>query len=177
MRTTGTSLYDKDFYAWTQEQAALVRSGKVHELDIENVAEELESLGKSEWRALGSRLDVLVRHLLKWRYQSVRRSPSWQSSIWTQRRAIQRLLRLSPSLRRQVPTMILEDYASIRKQAATETRLPLATFPEVCPWTSEQVLDEDFWPEESAETDQPLRPKDLQGLGRQALEGERETGR
>jgi hypothetical protein len=124
MHTTGTSLYDKDFYAWTQEQAALVRSDKVHELDLDNVAEEIESLGKSEWRALGSRLDVLVRHLLKWRYQSVRRSPSLQSTIWTQRRVIQRLLRLSPSLQQQVPTMILEDYASIRKQAATGARRP-----------------------------------------------------
>lgn len=107
-------------------------NGKVHELDLDNVAEEIESLGKSEWRALGGRLDVLIRHLLKWHYQSGRRNPSWQSTIWTQHRAIQRLLHLSPSLRRQVPMMILEDYASIRKQAATETRLPLATFPEAC---------------------------------------------
>jgi hypothetical protein len=143
------TLYDTDFYAWTQEQAALLRAGKLHDVDLANVAEEIESLGKSEWRALGSRLDVLVMHLLKWRYQVGRRSHRWQSTIWTQRRDIQRLLRISSSLRRQVPTMLLEDYASIRQQAATETRMPLATFPEACPWTVAQVLDEDFWPEET----------------------------
>lgn len=142
------TLYDTDFYQWSQQQAALVRAGKVHELDLDNVAEELEGLGISQWHALESRLDVLVRHLLKWRYQAVRRGRSWQRTIIEQRRRIRRLLRRSPSLRRQVSTMITEEYASIRTQTALETRLPETTFPQTCPWTAEQVLDDDFWPDE-----------------------------
>ena len=142
------TLYNTDFYQWSQQQAALVRAGKVQELDLDNVAEELESLGISQWHALESRLDVLVGHLLKWRYQAVRRSRSWQRTIMEQRRRIRRLLRRSPSLQRHVSTMITEEYASIRTQTALETRLPETTFPQMCPWTLEQVLDDDFWPEE-----------------------------
>jgi hypothetical protein len=152
-------LYDTDFYQWSQQQAALMRAGKVHELDCDNVAEELESLGISQWHALENRLEVLVMHLLKWRYQPERRQRghSWQRTIWTQRTRILRLLQRSPSLRRQVAPMIAEQYNSICKQTARETQLPLATFPEVCPWTAEQVLDEDFWPEEQNETNWPPR--------------------
>lgn len=144
-----TSLYDTDFYQWSQQQAALVRAGKVHKLDCDNVAEELESLGISQWHALESRLDVLVRHLLKWCYQAGRQSRSWQRTILEQRRRVRRLLRRSPSLRRQVPTMIAEEYVSLRTQTALETGLPEATFPETCPWTAEQVMDDGFWPEEA----------------------------
>jgi len=140
--------YDADFYMWTQQQAALLRAGKLHDLDLANVAEELESLGKSEWHALANRLDVLVLHLLKWRYQTTRRGRSWQRTIWTQRTRLVRLLRVSPSLRRQVEPMLAEQYAEIRKQTVRETGLPLATFPEACPWTAAQILDEDFWPQE-----------------------------
>jgi hypothetical protein len=143
-------LYDTDFYQWSQQQAALVRAGKVHELDLDNVAEELESLGISQWHVLENRLEVLVMHLLKWRYQPERRQRghSWQRTIWTQRTRIGRLLQRSPSLRHQVAPMIAAQYPSVRRQTARETQLPLATFPEVCPWTPEQVLDEDFWSEE-----------------------------
>jgi hypothetical protein len=140
-------LYDTDFYTWTQQQAALLREGKVHDLDLANLAEEIESLGKSDRRALEHQLERLMMHLLKWRYQPGRRSRSWRGSIWTARRAIQRLLRDNPSFWQHVPRMLQEDYAGVRKEASAETSLPLATFPEGCPWTQEQVLDDDFWPE------------------------------
>jgi hypothetical protein len=144
------SLYDEDFYAWTQTQATLLRQAKASDLDYENLAEELESLGISQWHALESRLDVVVRHLLKWRYQPGRRSRSWQRTIIEQRRRLRRLLRRSPSLRRHVLEMIAEEYASIRKQTALETHLSETTLPSACPWTADRVLDDDFWPQEDA---------------------------
>ena len=143
-----TSNYDTDFYEWTQHQAAALAAGHVSELDLANLAEEIESLGKRDRRGLGSRLEVVVMHLLKWLYQPEMRETdhSWENTILEQRGSIARILRDSPSLRREVPDMIAEDYHRARRRAQYETGLPLETFPEMCPWTAEQVLDEDFWP-------------------------------
>jgi hypothetical protein len=147
--STNAELYEEDFYAWTQTTAALIRAGTWHGLDREAVAEEIESLGKSDWRELASRIAVLLRHLLKWRYQPERRQRgrSWRSTIWEQRSRLRRLLRQSPSLAPLVPLTLQEEYAEARQRASEETGLPLATFPPACPWTAEQVLDVDFWPE------------------------------
>src|SRR5262245_42581512 len=95
-----TALYDQDFYTWTQEQAALLREGAVQELDLMHLAEEIESLGKSDRRALGSHLRNLVLHLLKWQYQPRGRETgqSWRSSIRNARAEITTLLEDSPSL-------------------------------------------------------------------------------
>jgi hypothetical protein len=144
------NLYDTDFYAWTQTQAAALAAGHVSELDLANLAEEIESLGKSEWRELEDRLEVLLMHLLKWRYQPEMRQTghSWSSTIYTQRARIARRLRLSPSLRSKVADMVDDVYGDARYLASGETRLPLAVFPEACPWTPEQILDLAFWPEE-----------------------------
>jgi hypothetical protein len=147
---TGTrAAYDADFYAWTQEQAALLRQGAVHALDLTNLAEEIESLGKSDRRALGSHLRNLVMHLLKWQYQPSGRltGHSWQSSIRNARAEIAVLLEDSHSLWQEVAELLARWYPLARLDAADETRLPLTTFPEACPWTPEQVLDTDFWPE------------------------------
>jgi hypothetical protein len=145
-----TPHYDEDFYAWTQAQAALLRTEKWAELDVPNIAEELESLGKSEYRALESRLDGLLRHLLKWCYQPAGRQTghSWRATIRDHRRQVTRLLRDNPSFRRRVPPQLRESYANARVDASDETGLPLATFPVTCPWTVEDILDEAFWPEE-----------------------------
>jgi hypothetical protein len=149
---TDTSLYDTDFYAWTQEQAALLRDGKVQELDLANLAEEIESLGKSDRRALASHLTGLVMHLLKWHYQPERRQSghSWYTSIANHRREIGYVVEDSPSLRRLMPELLTKEYAHARRIASAETGLPLSTFPEACPWTLEQVVDEEFWPDEPA---------------------------
>jgi len=145
------SNYDTDFYQWTQTQAAALAAGHLGKLDLANLAEEIESLGKRDWRELSSRLEILVMHLLKCRYQpELRGTSTWGSTIRTQRRDIAKLLRQSPSLRRQVAGCIIEDYSAVRQDAADETRLPLATFPEVCPWTAAQVLDLDYYPEADA---------------------------
>jgi Domain of unknown function DUF29 len=146
---THAPLYDEDFYAWTQEQAALLRAKKWRELDYGNLAEELEALGKRDRRELEHRLEVLVMHLLKWRYQPERRERSrgWRSTIREQRRRLTRLLRDSPSLRSEVPALLDDGYPHACGKALDETRLPPETFPPTCPWTAVQVLDDAFWPE------------------------------
>ena len=145
------SEYDTDFFEWTQHQAAALAAGHVSELDLTNLAEEIESLGRRDRRALGSRLEVLVMHLLKWLYQPEMRetSHSWEYAIIEQRGRIADILADSPSLQRQVPGLIDGHYLRARRLARSETRLPLETFPERRPWTAEQVLDETFWPDEA----------------------------
>src|SRR6266436_3504396 len=145
---TNAESYAQDFFAWTVITAALIRAGKWDDLDREALAEEVESLGKSQQNALESRLEKLVLHLLKWRYQPDKRvrGHSWQSTILEQRRRLGRLLHQNPSLRPTLPTIVEESYAYIRRRTSLETRLPLTTFPEACPWTVAQILDDDFWP-------------------------------
>jgi hypothetical protein len=146
---TNADLYDQDFFQWTQTTAALISAGKWQDLDLERVAEELESLGKRDWRELESRLEVLIRHLLKWRYQPERRarSRSWPSTIQEQRRRLARLLAQSPSLRPALMAALPEEYRHARQRASYETRFPEDTFPPVCPWTADELLDPEFWPE------------------------------
>jgi len=141
--------YDTDFFLWTQVQAAALRDGKAQELDWANLAEEIESLGKSDRRALESHLEGLVMHLLKWHYQPSGRvtGHSWYSTIAEHRRQSALLVDDSPSLRRAQADLLARSYPHARTRASGETGLPLATFPEACPWTLEQVLDDDFWPE------------------------------
>jgi hypothetical protein len=148
-----TAQYEEDFFAWTQAQAAVLRAKHWSELDIANLAEELESLGKSERREVDHRFDVLLLHLLKWCYQPSGRQVghSWRLSIREQRRQLRRILADNRTLRNRVPVQLPESYANARLDASDETGLPLATFPPTCPWTVAQVLDEAFWPEERAE--------------------------
>ena len=139
--------YDDDFFAWTMEQARLLREGAVSEIDTLNLAEEIESMGKNNRRELGSRLAVLLMHLLKWRYQPNRRSPGWATTIRDQRDEIEALLVDSPSLRPVVQETLSSVYARARRKAISETGLRDSAFPAKCPFTAEQVLAEDFLPE------------------------------
>ena len=97
-------LYDRDFFAWSREQADLLRAGKLAEADIEHIAEEIDSMGRTEKRELISRLSVLLLHLLKWRYQPEKRGPSWEASIRVQRNRIADHLDDNPSLKPLAPT-------------------------------------------------------------------------
>ncbi len=141
--------YDTDFYLWTQQQAALLRHGEFNrvDLDIENIAEEIESMGRREKHSIRSYLFNVMLHLLKWRYQPERRGTSWNLSIRNGRHQIDRLMEDSPSLRPQLETLISKEYPQARKMAEIETDLPLETFPEQCPFTVEQVLDAEYWPD------------------------------
>lgn len=146
--SSNMKLYDADFYQWTQQQAALLRERKWQDLDYANLAEEIESVGRSDKRELGNRLKVLVMHLLKWRYQSEGREHghSWEDTIWEQRGQIAAILDDSPSLRREVLVRLGQQYPAARRKALRDTRLPDEALPETCPWTPEQILNEDFWP-------------------------------
>jgi hypothetical protein len=141
-----SDLYERDFYAWAGEQAALLRSGRLKDADILNIAEEIESMGRSEKRELVSRLTVLLLHLLKWRFQPDRRGASWETSVKVQRIRLAEHLADNPSLRPQLPEAISSAYRVARLEAAGETGLKPATFPASCPWSAAELLDEDYWP-------------------------------
>ncbi len=141
------SEYDQDFYQWTQHNAQLLREGKLAEIDILHIAEELESMGKRDKRELISRLTVLLAHLLKWQFQPQLRSKSWQLTVREQRLQIAKLLKDSPSLKPLLHQEgILEAYPDALDMASDETGLPLSTFPEICPYSIEQLLDKTFYP-------------------------------
>jgi hypothetical protein len=139
--------YDTDFYAWTQAQAAALRAKDLAALDLEHLAEEMDALGNEQRHAVRSHLRVLLWHLLKWASQPDHRTPSWRTSIRNARVEITDRLDDYPSLRPHVPALLTAAYRPARGLAADETGLPLATFPEACPWPVAQVLDEAFWPE------------------------------
>lgn len=138
--------YDDDFFLWTQEQAALLRARNDPDADWANLAEEIESLGKSERRELRSRITVLLMHLLKWQIQTAFRSPSWQATINVQRRDIERLLEESPSLRREVTPMCAAAHRSAVLKAVTDTGLPVAAFPRDLPFQAADVMAEGWFP-------------------------------
>lgn len=139
--------YEADFYAWTQQQAEQLRAVRPSGFDWANLAEEIEDVGKSQKQKIESNLVIVLLHLLKLAHQPASAKSGWRSSVIEHRRRIARIARDSPSLRRYPATVLKEEYASAREMAAAETELPLATFPETCPFTIEQVLDRDFWPE------------------------------
>jgi cell division protein FtsB len=138
--------YEDDLFAWTQEQAALLRAHAVDAIDWENLAEEIESMGGRDRRKLESRLTVILSHLLKWQAQPALRGASWRKTLRAQRREIRKLLKQSPSLRREVPDMIREAYADAVKDAIDETGLRAEVFPDTCPYAPDGVLDEDYLP-------------------------------
>jgi hypothetical protein len=146
-RTMSNSLYEQDFYAWANEQAALLRAGKFESADIANIAEEIESMGRSERRELINRLAVLLLHLLKWRYQPSFRSASWRATVREQRLRLDGHLSDNPSLKSQIDPAMRDAYRLARVGASRETGLEEDTFPSTCPFTFDQTTAEDFWPD------------------------------
>ena len=138
------SEYENDFYAWTREQAQALRARQGEALDWNNLAEEIESMGRSDADALASQLARLLLHLLKWRHQPNRRSRSWELSMQEARVRINRRLRKSPSLKAKIGELLEEAHEDARLRAARQTGLALEVFPSECPWTFEQAMDEDF---------------------------------
>ena len=141
------SNYDSDFYAWANEQAALLRAGRLGQADIEHIAQEIESMGRTEKRELVGRLRVLLLHLLKWRFQPTGRGSSWKASIRVQRLDLAEHLKDNPSLKTIVPQAIATAFEGAIIEAADETKLPEFAFPAVCPWSFDQLMDARFWPE------------------------------
>lgn len=144
-----TTPYEIDVIAWANEQARLLRAGRFDALDIEHIADEIEDVGKSEQRELVNRMAVLLAHLLKWRCQPARRGSSWQRTIEEQRKATARRLRKTPSLKSDLQDSAWwsEVWADALDIATRETGLLYEEFPETCPWTMDEILNESFWPE------------------------------
>jgi ribosomal protein L29 len=141
-----SDLYKTDFHAWTLRTAALVREHRLDEIDLDDLAEELDSMGAKERRELMSRLDVLLAHLLKWEFQPEQRTGSWNGTIREQRRQIARVLKLSPSLKPFLPEALAEVYPDAVERALYETGIPEHLFPHECPYPLDQVLDKNFYP-------------------------------
>ncbi|MDQ5920594.1 MAG: hypothetical protein QG673_650 [Pseudomonadota bacterium] len=140
------NLYQEDFYAWTQEQANLVKLKAFDKLDIVNLFEEIECMGKREKRELASRLEVLLMHLLKWKYQHEEQSKSWQRTIREQRHQIKMVIKDNPSLKSVINEYMVDAYSYARVSAADESGVFLKNFPVQCEWGITQILDEDFFP-------------------------------
>ena len=149
-------LYQEDYTAWAEKTAELLKAGKFSELDTEHLLEELASMGASEYNELESRLTILIAHLLKWQFQYQQLSDkwrefdgrSWRSTIIEQRTRIAKRLRKSPGLKTNLPEILLEAYEDALELAIKETRLPAATFPSECPYTFEQLLNDEFYPQQ-----------------------------
>jgi hypothetical protein len=141
----GDLTYNRDFYAWTKEQAGLLKQHRADELDWENLAEEIESLGKRERQELRNRLAVLLGHLLKWQYQPANRSTSWKATIREQHLQLIELLQDNPSLKPYIPEALDFSYSRGVNLAIQQTGLE--TFPGQCPYSMEQILDQQFFPE------------------------------
>lgn len=138
--------YDQDFYAWAIKNAESLRQGRIADLDIERLAEEIEDMGRSIKRALTHRLTVLLAHLLKWEFQPEFRGRSWRYTIIEQRDAITDLLEESPSLKHGLEEVASKAYQRAVRDAADETELKTTVFPAKCPWSLEQALDSEYWP-------------------------------
>ncbi|MDF5710976.1 MAG: DUF29 domain-containing protein [Nostoc sp. S4] len=144
------NLYETDFHAWTQQQVKFLRHQEWSQLDLSNLIEEIEFLGRKERQELRNRLSLLIGHLLKWEYQPEQRSRSWLATIRVQRREILKLLSENPSLKPYLPQLLPEAYKNARDLASGETNLPLSTFAQECLYSLENIFSDRFYPGASA---------------------------
>lgn len=151
----GGDVYDSDYEGWARQQVRLLRDGRLADLDVAHLIEELEDMGRSERNELESRLTILLAHLLKWQHQYSQLSEqwrefkgdSWRTTIIEQRDRIAKRLQKSPGLQPIVEDLLEEAYQDARRLALKETGLPPETFPRRCPYTQAQVLDDGFYPD------------------------------
>ncbi|MDM8546306.1 DUF29 domain-containing protein [Candidatus Venteria ishoeyi] len=146
--------YENDFYNWTRQQIELLKTGRFNKLDTVHLIEELEDMGKSQLRELESRLIVLIAHLLKWQFQLSSlteqwqefEGKSWRKTIIEQRTQLLGLFEDMPSLKNKMPGAIIKVYPKAVLFAVDETSLPKNTFPDRCPYSTEQLMDKKFYP-------------------------------
>ncbi len=146
MQNMATKGYEKDFYIWLMANAELLRQRRLTEIDLDNIAEELESMAKRDKRELLNRLKVLLMHLLKWQFQADKRTISWKSTINEQREQVYLVLVDSPSLKYQLTERLQDAYRLALRAAINETGLPKNVFPINCPYSLEETLDDEFYP-------------------------------
>jgi hypothetical protein len=139
--------YESDFYAWANEQAALLRDGKLAQADVEHIALEIESMGKTEKRELVARLTILLLHLLKWKFQPNLRGRSWRLTIKERRKEVANHLADNPSLKSRIQEAMAQAYDLAIVKAAKETAIDEDGFPAECPWTFAEAIAEDYLPE------------------------------
>lgn len=139
--------YEEDFYGWSMATVGLLREKRMGDLDIEHLIEEMESMGHSVVDQFVNRLTILIAHLLKWQYQPFRRGRSWQLTLIEQRRRIKKLVQENPSLKSKMEAAFIDAYEYALYQAERETELSPKTFPKDCPYTFDQCLDDEFYPD------------------------------
>ncbi|MFM2063375.1 MAG: hypothetical protein RLZZ507_3045 [Cyanobacteriota bacterium] len=144
--TTNSNLYEQDFYLWIETTAKQLKAGKFAEIDLENLIEEIESMGRNEKHALESNLVILLMHLLKYKYQPEKRTNSWKATIREHRRRLTRSFKESPSLKTYFQEVFMECYQDARQQASDETGLLLDMFPVESPFNTDECLNQDFLP-------------------------------
>ncbi|WP_445635082.1 DUF29 domain-containing protein [Nostoc sp. DSM 114161] len=149
-KSANQNLYEADFYAWTQQQANLLRHHQWSQLDLSNLIEEIESLARKERQELRNRLSILIGNLLKWEYQPGQRSRSWLATIRVQRRETLNLLNENFSLKSYLAELLQEAYENARDLASGETNFPLSNFPEQCLYSLENIISDRFYPGVSA---------------------------
>ncbi|HEY9691335.1 MAG TPA: DUF29 domain-containing protein [Oculatellaceae cyanobacterium] len=145
--TQAKKLYETDYYAWTQEQIQLLKVGKLNQLDIANLIEEIADLGGSLRKELVSRLGILMGHLIKWEYQPGYRGASWRATIREQRRKIRKLLEKNPSLKSFLEEALIEAWEDALDLAERETGLSIESFPQKRKYELDEILDDVFLPE------------------------------
>jgi hypothetical protein len=141
------NLYEEDYYLWLEKTAQILKEGNLQRLDLPNLIEEIEDMGRSEKRAVKSNLIIVLMHLLKYNYQQEKRSNSWRFTIKEHRRRLREEFQTSPSLKRYCLETFGECYQDARDLAATETGLPIDTFPPASPFTFEEALNPDYLPD------------------------------
>jgi hypothetical protein len=141
------NLYERDYYRWLENTAQILKEGNLQNLDIPNLIEEIEDMGRSEKRAVKSNLIIVLMHLLKYQYQKEKRSNSWLFTIKEHRRRLREEFQTSPSLKKYSIEVLAECYQDARDLAATETGLSIDTFPVQSPFTPEQTLNPDYLPD------------------------------
>lgn len=146
-RADAPTTYERDFYLWCFEQAELLRLRRFSQADLPNIVEELESMGRSLKSSLRSSYRLVIAHLLKWQYQPEMRSASWEITLVRERGHIDEIEADNPSLKADAPSLVESAYKKARKEAQVETKLPLSTFPAACPYTLDQLRDDDWLPE------------------------------
>ena len=143
---TTLNLYQQDFFAWTKQQINYLQNQQWNQLDLTNLIEEIETLGKQQRQELRNRLSILIGHLLKWEYQPQKRSYSWLATLRVQRIDIQELIDDNPSLKPYLEEALTQAYIKGLLLAVSETNLPDRTFPKNCPYSLTEILSDRFYP-------------------------------
>ena len=139
--------HNEDVYGWAIHTANLLRNKKMDDVDFENIIEEIEVLGRSEQHELKNRLSLVIMHLLKWQYQSEKRTRSWELTIEEQRLQAAACLEVSPSLKSNLDEILRKAYKIGKIKALKETELDENVFPQQCPYTFEEIMNDAFYPE------------------------------